>query len=488
MLTENGIIIERFPEILSDIEKKQREKIDPAIVNRDDQILSEINVILSERLAKANEFIESVRDSWDIAKAEGIALDNLLALKKVFRMPESKSFTNYQTFTGQNGVTVPSGRILRNPNTGDQFRLINNVTLDLNNCSGARFKLLSTEEGDVYTLTINDVSISYTVQPADTFIDIVLGIDDAYADYLSNTSSPLFVLSTSNQGSDWFVTISEINLPLRIVSTPNYQTTYVVARGNAECTEFGPVIAPENAVDQLVIPVQGIISTTNTLPYVLGRFAETDEEYRLRGIKSVSSDGTATVPAISSSLFNNVAGVQSVLLVENASHLEDIDGRPPHSYEVVVVGGDNEDIGRDIWRTKPSGIRTVGNTEVIFEDSNNNLRTVYFTRPTPVIFAVRVTYTLYDEEIFAISGTSAIRSVVMDYINNLGVGVDLIPTRLFGPIYSNVAGIDSLLVEVQIIAENGDAPDPGEWEVVRQPISDTQYSSTSSVDIYIVES
>lgn len=477
-VTEDGIIIERFPTVLGNIEESQRELIDPNIINRDDQILSDINVILAEQIAKANEFIEAVRDSWDIARAEGLSLDNLLFLKKVFRIPASKSFTNNQIFVGANGTNIPAGRRVRSSTTQKEYILTSGVSLNLTNCIRADLSVGTVADSTLYAITVAGTTYSYTSDSDATAAEIYTGIQTAF------TANPLtgIDMTSSTDG----IVIDADGVFVNIARSSNIAIDAVYSRGRVEALETGVQIEPSNTLTQMTLPVTGLVSTYNPDALVLGRLRETDEEFRLRGIQTISSGGTGTVPVIESSLLNNVQGVTAAFVIENATAFT-VGDLPPHSYKVVVSGGEDLDVASDIWRTKPSGIETVGDEEITFPDNRQVLRTVKFQRPTPIILAIRVTYSVYDEEEFPISGNIAIRQEVVSYINSLGIGKDVIPNRLFAPIYTNISGIDELVVEIQVITESGDTPVELDWQDTRLPIENDEYATVAMADVYVFE-
>ncbi len=155
-------------------------------------------------------------------------------------------------------------------------------------------------------------------------------------------------------------------------------------------------------------------------------------------------------------------------------------GRPPKSFESVVQGGTDAAVALDIWNSKPAGIQTFGNTAENILDSSGTQQTINFTRPDAISLRFEVDYTLYDEESFPATGEATIAQIVLDVTNALGVDEDVIPSRYFGPIYSGVSGIDSLVVRVEIIATPG-------FQTTKLAIAADQFASTLSTDITVTE-
>lgn len=478
-VTENGVIIERFPEVLNNIEANQRELIDPDIINRDDEVLSEINVILAEQIAKANEFVEAVRDSWDIANAEGVALDNLLALKKVFRTPASKSYTNKQVFVGKNGTNVPAGRKVKSTTTNKEYVLTSNVNISLVSTYRAELTVGTVANSTVYVILIAGNTYTYTSDASATATEIYNGIQALF------TATPLTGVTLTSSLAEGII-IDSGDASISIAVTSNIAIDKVYTKGRVEALETGAQIEPSNSLTQLTLPVTGLLETYNEDALVVGRLVESDEDFRLRGIQTLSSSGTGTVPVIEASLLN-IAGVTNARVIENDTAFT-VDDLTPHSYKVIISGGEDEEIARDIWRTKPSGIRTIGEEVISFSDNRNISRTVRFQRPTPIILAIKAEYTLYSEEYFPPSGVSAIRAQIIEYVNSLGIGKDVIPKRIAALAYPpTVEGIDDITVEIQVISASGVTPDPLDWQADRLPIANDEYATVSDADIYITE-
>ncbi len=105
-------------------------------------------------------------------------------------------------------------------------------------------------------------------------------------------------------------------------------------------------------------------------------------------------------------------------------------GRPPKSFEAVVVGGTDAAVAYQIWLTKPAGIETYGNTTVIIIDSQGNNQAINFSRAVPVYLWLLMTITLNPQETFPVNGLQLISNAILNYGNSLGIGIDVILQRL----------------------------------------------------------
>jgi hypothetical protein len=84
----------------------------------------------------------------------------------------------------------------------------------------------------------------------------------------------------------------------------------------------------------------------------------------------------------------------------------------------------------------------------VIVDSEGNNQTIFYTRPIDQYIHVRVTYQLYDEEIFPVDGAVQIAQAVQSFGEALNINEDVIAQRIMGAIYSRVQGIGNLVVQI----------------------------------------
>lgn len=134
-----------------------------------------------------------------------------------------------------------------------------------------------------------------------------------------------------------------------------------------------------------------------------GTDLELDAAYRLRREALLRISGKATVEAIRAAV-RALDGVVQALVFENTTDEVDGDGLDPHSFEVVVEGGDDTDIAQTIFDTKDAGIDTyrdpgsAGRT-VTITDSQGFTHDINFTRPTTEDMYVAITVSV-DADVF----------------------------------------------------------------------------------------
>lgn len=104
----------------------------------------------------------------------------------------------------------------------------------------------------------------------------------------------------------------------------------------AKASETGPIGALAGTLTNMISVPTNVASVTNSADAVEGRNEETDSEYKLRRQLQLGRSGTATEPGIRSALIN-MDEVETASVITNDTDLDDVDGRPPHSFEAYVL-------------------------------------------------------------------------------------------------------------------------------------------------------
>lgn len=205
--------------------------------------------------------------------------------------------------------------------------------------------------------------------------------------------------------------------------------------GPIECTVAGEIgNVGVNEITIIVNPSDKVESVTNAEATAGGEEEETDAEFRARYFQS-SSQGTSLLDSIL-----DIAGVRYALVNENVYSVEQ-SGIPPHAIAPFVFGGNDEEIASVILKKKPGGIQSYGTTNIDVLDSQGLTHTIGFSRPTFVDVYVKVLVTPGAK--FPSNGKSILQQTILDYMNSLSIGDDVILSKLIR-ITSSVEGIDDL--------------------------------------------
>jgi uncharacterized phage protein gp47/JayE len=148
--------------------------------------------------------------------------------------------------------------------------------------------------------------------------------------------------------------------------------------------------ANAGTISVIATPVTGWVGVTNAADAIPGAAAETDPALRRRRAETIRAGGSSPLDAVRRAIAD-VTDVTQVRVFENATDFVDADGRPPHSLDVLVVGGTDQAVADALWSAKAAGIRTWGSTSRTVTDSGGTARSVSFSRPSVVNVYVAAT-------------------------------------------------------------------------------------------------
>lgn len=439
-ITEQGLVIKTAPEILEDIQTKMRERVDPSWDTKENNLINIYSNIIADKLAQVYSGIQGVWDGSFPATAFDVGLDNCGDKVGVKRRGKTKSISNVE-FTGVVGTTVSQGTLVETTGSGSRFETVAPLVLNSNLFSKITVSVSTVTAGVAYSITINSETYSYIASATPSEAEICSGLATQI-----NTNS-LDCVASNPTLTTLLINVVEDDSVLPIVVGSRLSITSISNVVGVEAKEDGSVVAPEGTLTVLPVPVSGITSVINLKSATVGKPRETDDEFRVRRYESVSVIGSGTFASIRSKV-RNVPDVTTAFVIANESASTDVDGRPAKSFEVVVEGGDLDEIAETIWVNHPVGIESTGDITRTYVDEDNVPRVVKFSRPVPVYIHVNVTYTRYLEEVTPATASTAIKNAIVSYGNSLSIGSDVIPKRFYGSIYSNVNGIEDINISI----------------------------------------
>lgn len=221
-----------------------------------------------------------------------------------------------------------------------------------------------------------------------------------------------------------------------------------------EAVEIGPIgNVPANTIVEINTPLSGVNDVINLTATTGGRNAETDTELRNRYALSIAKGGSSTVDSIRAKMLS-IPGVRAAIVIENDSHLTDVDGRPPNCFETILLGGTAEEVGQALLESKPGGIRAYGTETVIVKDNSGQDKTLGYSVATQK--DVYVTINITKNSSFPTNGADVIKLELLKYIGGtdtdgnsyagLGMGEDVILSKLFSLAYSS-PGVSDVTIE-----------------------------------------
>ena len=240
----------------------------------------------------------------------------------------------------------------------------------------------------------------------------------AYREIIIHTDTTVSTFSLKPNESRVFRVVESASLTLNIEGRWEAEIPVVSTTPGT----VGNVLAGTVVVMPLAIP--GVEYIINKTDITNGIEAETDSELKERAKHALEFAGKATYVSIESAI-RSVEGVSSI-------YIEDMPDNIPGIVKVVVDGGNLDQIKRAIDNTRAAGIR------------------VEVNRPTIVYINVSLTLLLH-KDTGAATATIEAEKRVRSYISSLGIGDDVLFSRLVESIVSleNVRDVQDIRIDAQ---------------------------------------
>lgn len=386
-LFPEGLLVPTLDDLVAQFEGAVRAKFGLNFPLGDSTFAGFLIGSLSERLALLWDTLQQIDSSSDPDKATDLAL-RAIGLITGTVSPTPSPSTAVLTLCGDGGTVVPGGSVVRTPDTLRNFE-----TDDSCNIQGL----------DPWT-----VAVTY--------------------DAGDRVTSSLRCYQAKAPGLS---TVAPTTTDETIPDGPDLVWTYIgegegAGDVDSHSQDIGPVVALARGITDIQTPLTGWLSATNLLDARLGQGELSNEDFRTLRETELAAPGTGTVPALRADVLQ-LPGVITVRVFENFTDSTDGDGIPPHSFELLVQGGDDQQIFDTVRAGKPAGIRSHGNVTGSSVDEEGVSQPVAFSRPTEIEIWVDVTL-VKDPQTYA--GAPAVRGAISAYGNSQGIGVDAVAARL----------------------------------------------------------
>lgn len=433
-LTAEGFKQKRLADIIQSMNSRIADQLGVQISTEANSVFGQLIGVFSYEIADLWEQAAQVYGAMYPHTASGVSLDNASALAGITPIAAEKT-TVVCTCYGTNGTQIPYGaQISSASNSNIVFQCTDsNAVISSTSACDVGITLESVSAG-TYTVTIDGTPHSYTADGTETIAQVLTAIGSTVTEVNANVENDVLELTESNQENTFFVAISN-NLTYARIGSP---VTF-------ECTANGAITPAIGDLTDIVTTYAGWDSVSNNVSANTGRLAESDTALRQRWNASLYTRSVGMTDSIASALMT-LNGVTSAYVYENDSDTTDEDGRPPHSIEAVVNGGESDEIGLTIWKKKSAGIDTFGSQSVTINDSQGFPHVINFNRPLVVDVYLNITVTEYSEEALPPNAQTMITEAVLKYGNSLTVGNDVILQRFMGAIYSAVSGIGYITI------------------------------------------
>lgn len=442
-LTDAGFIAKSLEVVKEEVEEDWHEQfgdsedVDPQVP--DGQIIA----ILTSLCAALWDLLQALNAAFDPDQATGPSLVALCALTGTTPLEPLPS-TATATLTGTAGTVVAAGKTISVAGTGARF------------------------DTDA-AATITAVSARAT------------GTGYLEGDRVKNSSSPVRIYQALNDGTSGGgggptttdADITDGSVHWRYLGDGTGAVDVAVT-----CEVTGPTVAASGTLTVIETPVSGWTSAINVLDADLGRNAETNSALRLRRELELRSTGNAALDAIRGRVLN-VAGVTSCSVFENTTDATDVNGLPPHSIEVLVLGGTDAAVAAAIWASKAGGIATYGSTTVSVADAAGGLHDVKFSRPTTKNIYVVMTLSVDGSagSPWPSDGEDQVKAAVVAFGDTFTIGRDVTASGLGAQAFKVAGVLDANPVYI------GTAPAPGASTTITNSLRELALFDTSRVSV-----
>ena len=436
-LSRDGFKRKRLPEIKSDIFQRFEDATGVTVEKGSNSIIGVLVGVIGYEIADMWKSLEDSYNAMYPNTAEGVSLSNAAGLAGILPRPATASIA-VLTCYGETGTYIPTGtEVSSATNSNIIYSSVEDANISIDNFSVLKFEVDGeVVSGNLYSINIDDVVVQYTAKQGDSKSSVLIGLATQFSSLTTNVTNDVLTISTdyinsARLGEYIGVKLTKLGSPIRF-----------------ECEKLGAIDSPVGTITQVIDTINGFERAINDVPVSVGNNADTDETLRQRWSASLYSRGSANIQAVRARVLDCI-GVNKAVVIENVGDVTDDDGLLPHSIEVIVSGGNNEDIANAIYLTKSGGIQTNGSQVVEIRDSlTSKTYPIMFNRPTNKPIFVKVDVYDYTEEVWSGVNAQLIKKAIVDYGNQLSFGEDVIIQRFYGPIYSSTQGIGRLEVQM----------------------------------------
>lgn len=433
-LSREGFKRKRLPEIQADLASRFSDALGVPVETGANSVLGQLFGVVAYEISDLWQLAENTYHSMYPSTAQGVSLSNAAGISGITAITAEHT-TLTATCTGTSGTFIPyDSRIQSSSDSSVVFAVAEeNAYIDASAANTAQVSMTGDPAaGTEYAVTIDGKKAAYTAEEGNDRTTVLSGIASAIgnADISAEIINQVLRIKSVDMAKTFSITAGA-GLVLTSVGAP--------VRFRAEMA--GPVDPPLGTLNQIITPVSGWNSVSNDAAAVVGRNAETDTELRQRWSSAVYGRSSAMVEAIQAAILQNVDGVKSAIVYENTTDATDEYGRPPHSVEAVVDGGDETEIASQLWQKKAAGIDTYGSVSEQIYDSQGADHLIHFNRPEQILVWMKIVVRPNPDEVMPAAALQEIKDAVLAKGQAQTVGQDVILQRYFSEIFKATSGI-----------------------------------------------
>ena len=455
-VTPKGFVLKRMDTILDEIHTDLAEDFgfDTRVYPK-----SFLNVLVTTFGNQIAELWEEAQNSYFTkypSTAERVNLDNAVQYGGIRRQKQRQTVYKIHC-TGIDGTLIAKSSMIAS-DTNPEIELVTKSAFMLTRESfnSVRIKVAAVSQGEKYTVTINEQTYSISSESGADESSILNG--------LVRELSTCTDFAISFNINDKTLDISDLNVKgSNYLGLSDNLTTANVTTIHEFCTaNYGEINLPNETITIIKTAVNGFQKCVNLIAPTLGRELETDVELRQSYLYKSAIRSTRMIDSITSSLINNVDGVETAAGFQNDTNEYDKERRPPHSIEIVVDGGDETEIATIIFDKKAAGIQTVGDVVTQIDTEYGDTVAVRFNRPIPIYAYLNIAI---EGKLSSMQSNyvSLVKKSVMNDVADLAAGDSLLSQNLLKGIYESVSGINYIAITIAIAYDTGKPPGEKEY-------------------------
>lgn len=240
-----------------------------------------------------------------------------------------------------------------------------------------------------------------------------------------------------------------------------------------------------DSISKIVNPVTGVSSISYVGLEEVAEDAESDVDLRKRFSVAVSGAGACNEDAIRGYIAR-ISGIESVVIVTNDTNETDSDGRPAHSFEVYIYGGEGQEqeVANAIFLKKPLGIKAVTTetgdnaiTKTVIDEGGFS-HYISFSRVTEVTIDINVT--VKTNVSYTASGAAAIKNNLVEYVSGIGVGGSVVTSAMYSHVFE-VTGVTEVVSITQ--AKSGETASA---ETINCAMNEVPVTTATNITVTVV--
>lgn len=432
-LSREGFRRKRLPEIISSMNSRLADRLGVEIQTGSNSLFGQLVGVFAYEIADLWEMAQASYNAMYPNTASGVSLSNAAGLAGI-SLIEPEYSTVIVTCYGTDGASVPYGAQITSAAADATSWTCTSANAYISSKTACYAQLGIADDvkaGTVYELTVAGQQKRYTAKARDEKTTVLTALSSQFA--LSHIAFSLVndVLTVSSDAPQTTFAITANNVTITRLGSP----------ATFKCDTAGAVNPVIGTLTQITTAYAGWTGVSNNAAAYVGRDAESDVSLRQRWSASLYDRASAMIEAVTAAVFANVNGVLTCRGYTNDTDEQDTEGRPPHSIEIVVDGGEPDEIAKQIWKNKAGGIDTFGSASGIVIDSQGVQRTMNFNRPEPIKVWLKVTIGQNPDEVLPPAAETEIAADLLAKGQTQSIGEDVILQRYFATVFAATTGV-----------------------------------------------